>query len=260
MTLKAGQDTATKNGLVYQEMNYGGGVCNGCEYIWTFGGEVLSIVTSGKVVADSPEALAAMETYRSMVADGVAPEAVANYDETTSVPVFGEGDAVFLRDWPGTYALFGLPSKEGGYPNVKPEQVGIAPIPVAEPGMHSWSTLGGWNQFVNAQTDIQEEAVAFAQFMTTTEQQKLLGTESQLRPTRKALYEDPDVLEAIPGLELQKDIILNNSKSRPVNEYYGDMSLELAEQFNNVLTGDTSPQEAVETLQKELTSIMQQAD
>ena len=260
MALKTAQDTGTKNGFVFQGMNYEGGVCNGCEYIWTFGGEVLSNVTSGKVVVDSPEALAAMETYRSMVADGVAPEAVANYDETTSVPVFGEGDAVFLRSWPGDYALFGLPSKEGGYPNVKQEQVGIAPMPVAEPGMHSWSTLGGWNQFVNAQTDIQEEAVAFAQFMTTTEHQKLLGTESQLRPTRKALYDDPEVLKALPGLEQQKPIIFNNAKSRPVTEFYGDMSLELAEQFNNVLTGDTSPQQAVETLQKELTSIMQQAD
>ena len=260
MALKTAQDTGTKNGFVFQGMNYEGGVCNGCEYIWTHGGEVLSGVTSGKVVIDSPEGLAAMETYRSMVADGVAPEAVANYDETTSVPVFGEGDAVFMRDWPGDYALFGLPSKEGGFPNVKPEQVGIAELPVAEPGMPSYSTLGGWNMFVNAQTDLQEEAVTFAQFMTATEQEKFLALDGGLRPTRKALYEDPDLIEASPVIELAKEIIFNNAKSRPVTEFYGDMSLELAEQFNNVLTGDTSPQQAVETLQKELSSIMQQAE
>jgi multiple sugar transport system substrate-binding protein len=176
------------------------------------------------------------------------------------VPVFGEGDAVFMRDWPGDYALFGLPSKEGGYPNVKPEQVGIAELPVAEPGMPSYSTLGGWNMFVNAQTDLQEEAVTFAQFMTATEQEKFLALDGGLRPTRKALYEDPDLIEASPVIELAKEIIFNNAKSRPVTEFYGDMSLELAEQFNNVLTGDTSPQQAVETLQKELSSIMQQAE
>jgi ABC-type glycerol-3-phosphate transport system substrate-binding protein len=45
-----------------------------------------------------------------------------------------------------------------------------------------------------------------------------------------------------------------------VTQYYGDMSLEMQEQFNNALTGDTSPQQAVETLQKNLTSIMQQAE
>ena len=260
MALKTTQDTGTKNGFVFQGMNYEGGVCNGCEYIWTHGGEVLSEVTGGKVVIDSSEAVAGLETYASMVADGVAPKAVANYDETTSGPVFGGGDAVFMRDWPGTYALFGIPEKAGGYPNVKPEQVGIAPIPVAEPGMQSYSTLGGWNQFVNAATDLQEEALTFAQFMTATAQEKQLAIDGGLRPTRKALYEEPDVIEALPGIELQKEILFNNAKSRPVTEYYGDMSLELAEQFNNVVTGDTSPQQAAETLQKSLSDIMAQAD
>jgi ABC-type glycerol-3-phosphate transport system substrate-binding protein len=126
--------------------------------------------------------------------------------------------------------------------------------------MQSYSTLGGWNQFVNAATDLQEEALTFAQFMTATEQEKLLATNGGQRPTRKVLYEDPDVLEALPGIELQKDILFNNSKSRPVTEYYGDMSLELAEQFNNVVIGDTSPQQAAETLQKSLSDIMAQAD
>jgi multiple sugar transport system substrate-binding protein len=260
MALKTAKDTGTKNGFVFQGMNYEGGVCNGCEYIWTHGGEILSEVTGGKVVIDSSEAVAGLETYGSMVADGVAPKAVANYDETTSEPVFGGGDAVFLRDWPGFYGLLGIPEKDGGYPDLKPEQVGVAPIPVAEPGMHSWSTLGGWNQFVNAATDLQDEALTLAKWMTATEQEKFLATDGGLRPTRKALYEDPDVTEALPGIELQKEILFNNAKSRPVNEYYGDMSLELAEQFNNVVTGDTSPQQAAETLQKSLSDIVEQAD
>src|SRR5215213_72944 len=258
MALKTKQDTGTKNGFVFQGSNYEGGVCNGCEYIWTHGGEVLSEVTGGKVVIDSSEAVAGLETYASMVADGVAPKAVANYDETTSEPVFGAGDAVFLRDWPGFYGLLGIPAKKGGYPNLKPEQVGVAPIPVAEPGMQSYSTLGGWNQFVNAASDLQEEAVAFAKFMTATEQEKFLALDGGLRPTRKALYEDPDLIEASPVIELAKEIIFNNAKSRPVTEYYGDMSLELAEQFSNVVTGDTSPQQAAETLQQSLSDIMEE--
>ncbi len=156
--------------------------------------------------------------------------------------------------------MLGLPSEEGGYPNVKPEQVGIAPIPVAEPGMQSYSTLGGWNQFVNASTDLMEEAVTFAKFMTATEQEKFLALDGGLRPTRKALYEDPDLIEASPVIELAKEIIFNNAKSRPVTEYYGDMSLELAEQFNNVLKAEVSPQEGAGMLQESLSNIMKQAD
>jgi trehalose/maltose transport system substrate-binding protein len=97
MALKTSQDAGIPNGFVFQGANYEGGVCDALEYIRTHGGDVLSNVTSGKVIIDSPEAAAGLETYHSMIADGVAPKAVASYDETTSVPVFGNGEAVFLR-------------------------------------------------------------------------------------------------------------------------------------------------------------------
>jgi hypothetical protein len=55
-------------------------------------------------------------------------------------------------------------------------------------------------------------------------------------------------------------VLIENAKSRPVTLYYGDMSLEMAEQFNNVLKGEASPQQGAETLQKSLSSIMEQAE
>src|ERR671913_1790988 len=103
MAVKTAQDTGTKYGFLFQGKNYEGGVCNALEYIRTHGGDVLSNVTSGEVVIDSPEAAAGLETYHSMITSGVAPKAVASYTETESVPVFGNGEAVFLREWPGTY-------------------------------------------------------------------------------------------------------------------------------------------------------------
>src|ERR671912_2211727 len=101
MALKISQDKGIPNGFVFQGKNYEGGVCDGLEYIRTHGGDVLSDVTSGDVVIDSPQAEAGLETYHSMITDGVAPKTVANMDETISVPVFGNGEAVFLREWPG---------------------------------------------------------------------------------------------------------------------------------------------------------------
>ena len=66
--------------------------------------------------------------------------------------------------------------------------------------------------------------------------------------------------EATPIIGLAKEILLDNATSRPVTEYYGDMSLEMAEQFNSALKGDVSPQQAVKTLQKSLSNIMEQAE
>jgi multiple sugar transport system substrate-binding protein len=255
MALKTSKDAGIPNGFVFQGMNYEGGVCNALEYIWTHGGEVLSDVTSGKIVIDSPEAVAGLETYRSMVADGVAPGAVANYDETTSEPVFGGGESVFLRIWPSTYAALGTST----YPKVKPEMVTVSPIPVT-PGNQSYSTLGGWGFAINAATDMPDEAWAFIEFMTSEENLKWRSVNGGFIPSRRSLLEDPEVQEATPVVGLAKEVLLDNATPRPVTEFYGDMSLEMQEQFNNVLTGDTSPQEAAETLQKDLSSIMQQAD
>src|ERR687897_580956 len=77
MALKITQDTGTPNGFVFQGKNYEGGVCDALEYIRTHGGDVLSNVTSGDIVIDSPEAAAGLETYHSMITDGVAPQGVA---------------------------------------------------------------------------------------------------------------------------------------------------------------------------------------
>jgi multiple sugar transport system substrate-binding protein len=254
MALKISQDKGIPNGFVFQGKNYEGGVCDALEYIRTHGGDVLSNVTSGDVVIDSPEATAGLEMYHSMITDGVAPKAVANMDETISVPVFGNGEAVFLREWPGTYGDIA-----GGAYKIKKEQVAVSPIPV-DPGNESSSTLGGWTFMINAQTDMPDEAWEFVKFMTSYESFKYRAIEGGYISARKAILDDPAVQEAIPTVKLAKDVLLEYATSRPVTQYYGDMSLEMQEQFNNALTGDTSPQQAVETLQKNLTSIMQQAE
>jgi multiple sugar transport system substrate-binding protein len=254
MALKISQDEGIPNGFVFQGKNYEGGVCDALEYIRTHGGDVLSNVTSGKVIIDSPEATAGLETYHSMITDGVAPKAVANYDETTSVPVFGNGEAVFLREWPGTYGDIA-----GGAYKIKADQVTVSPIPVAS-GNESSSTLGGWTFMINAQSDLQDEAWEFVKFMSSYESFKFRAVNGGYISARKAILDDPAVQEAIPTVKLAKDVLLEYATSRPVTQYYGDMSLEMQEQFNNALTGDTSPQQAVETLQKSLSSIMQQAE
>jgi multiple sugar transport system substrate-binding protein len=255
MALKTKQDTGTTNGFVFQGSNYEGGVCDCLEYIWTHGGEVLSNVTSGEIVIDSPEAVAGLETYRSMVADGVAPEAVATWTEVESGQNFRNGDAVFLREWPGQLGLIADPEQS----NIKPEQVGVAAIPTA-PGEHSYSTLGGWQMLINAATDMQEEALKFAEFMTAPAQEKELALGGARQPTIKTLYDDPELQEANPIIKLAKEVLIENAKSRPVTPYYGDMSVEMAEQFNNVLKGEISPQQGAETLLKSLSSMQQQAD
>jgi multiple sugar transport system substrate-binding protein len=250
MAQKVSQDTGTQNGFVFQGSDYEGGVVDGLEYIWTHGGDVLQ--GGDKVVIDSPQAIAGLETERSMITSRVAPQAVTTYTETETDPAFMGGRAVFARNWPYMYALAGT----SDYPKVKPDMVGVAPLPAGSGGQ-SVSGLGGWNMLISALSDMQDEAWEFVKFMTGEAAQKQRALAATLLPTRKSLYEDQEILSKVPVIRLGKEAI-KRTKPRPVSPYYSDMSLKMADQFNASLKGEVSPEQAAETLQTELQQIIEQ--
>jgi multiple sugar transport system substrate-binding protein len=250
MAAKVQQDAGTKYGFVFQGDAYEGGVCNGLEYIWTHGGDVLDPSDPNKVIIDSPESAAALATERSLMSSGVTPQAVSTYTESETDPAFCSkpGDAVFARNWPYMYAYFGTK----GY--IEKNQVGVAPLPV-DPGNEIAACLGGWDMLINAQSDMQDEAWEFIKFMTAPEQMKYRAVTATVLPTRADLLTDPDIKE-IPVVA-QGAPAIQNTHPRPVSPYYSDMSLEMQEQFNASLKGEVSPEEAVATLQKDLERIIE---
>ncbi|HET6662138.1 MAG TPA: ABC transporter substrate-binding protein [Rubrobacter sp.] len=251
MAVKVAKDQKIDYGFVFQGDQYEGGVCNGLEYIWTNGGDVLDPSDPNKVIIDSPEAAAGLAIEQGIVEDGVAPQAVATYTETETDPAFLGNKAVFARNWPYMYALAGTED----YPDVKPEQIGVTPVPVT-PGNGLVSTLGGWNMLINAQTDMPDEAWEFVSWMTSEQAQRLRAIDASLLPTRPALYQDKEIRETIPVI-VEGEEALKNAKARPVSPYYSDMSLEMQEQFNGVVKGDISPEDAVASLQDSLTQIVE---
>ena len=250
MADKVKKDQGIKYGFVFQGDAYEGGVCNGLEYIWTHGGNAVDPNDPNKILIDSPEAAAGLATEASMLSSGVAPEAVSTYQEAeTDAAFFQEpGDAVFARQWPYGYAY--LDTK--GY--LKQDQVGVGPLPVDE-GYPLASCLGGWDMLINAQSDMQEEAWQFIEFMTSPEQMKFRAVRATVLPTRSALLTDPEI-EKIPVVAQGRPAI-ENTHPRPVSPYYSDMSLEMNEQFNACLKGDVSPEQAVKTLQADLERIVE---
>ncbi len=252
MALQVKQDQGTKFGFVFQGARYEGGVCDGCEYIWTHGGEVLDPNDSSRVLIGSPEAAAGLATERSMVEEGVSPQAVSIYKEDESAAAFLNGDAVFLRNWPYVYALAGDPEES----EIEAAQVGVSELPSAdgEPGN---GTVGDQPLYINATSQNQDAAWEFIRFLSDPEQQKVRALEGSYLPTRTALYNDPEVRENVPVVPLAEQA-LKNTRPRPVSPYYSDMSLEMAEQFNASLTGDITPDEATQNLQTSLEEFIQQ--
>src|SRR4028118_2337508 len=188
-----------------------------------------------------------------MVTDGVTPQAVGTYTEPESEAPFLGGDAVFCRNWPYMFALAGT----GDF--IEPDLIDVAPLPAGDGG-ESVSGLGGWNFFINAFAvqEAQDAAWEFVQYMTAPEQQKAYALGGSYLPTLTALYDDAEIREKVPVVRLGGEA-LKKTLARPVSPVYSDMSLKMAEEFNAVLGGDSEPQQAISTLQKELRGIAHQA-
>jgi multiple sugar transport system substrate-binding protein len=199
-----------------------------------------------------PEAVAGLSAYRSMVEDGVAPESVSIYGEEETDGAFLRGDAVFERCWPYVYALTSDPEAS----KIKQDQVGVSEIPSAD-GKPGNGTVGDQPFYINATSPYQDEAWEFIKFATAPEQEKFRAAKGSYLPTLTDLYSDPEVRQSVPIVPLSEEA-LQHTKPRPVSPYYSDMSLEMAEQFNVALKGEASPEEAAQTLQKELESIIEQ--
>jgi multiple sugar transport system substrate-binding protein len=250
MAKKVQADSGTSHGFVYQGAKYEGGVCNGTEYIWSHGGNIQDPEDEDTIVVDSPEAAAGLETWRATIEEGIAPQSVVTWAEPESDGAFRNGDAVFMRNWPYVYGLI-----LAGDAKIKTNQVGVAPLPADTPGGTGYSTLGGWNLFINSASTVKDQAWEFIEFMTNPENEKTFSLKGAFLPTRKALYQDPQITKKVPVIPLAADIT-DQTKPRPPSPFYGDLSLEMQEQFSSTLSGDVSPDEAVSTLQESLQGII----
>lgn len=235
-------------GFVWQGKQYEGLVCNALEYMWSAGGDVLS---GSRVVLDSPANRRALGFMQALVHhDHVSPELVTTATEEPSRRIFGSGKAVFLRNWPYAWTLF----QQADSP-VK-DNVGITVLPHF-PGHASAATLGGWQLGVNRYSRHPAEASAFVRFMASREAQKALALAYGLNPSRRALYDDPELVAAQPHLA-QLRAIFERARPRPVTPQYVRVSQVLQSEFSAVVAGLKDPQEALAAAQIQVAKILQQ--
>lgn len=211
-----------------QFKQYEGLVCNMLEFIWSNDGCVLDGKTREVLLAE-PAAVQAVTFVRDQIIGKAAPQGAINYEEPESLEVFIQGRAVFHRNWPYAWAVANNPdkSKIAG-------RVGVGMLP-AFPGHSSASTLGGWQFGISRWSSHPDEAWAFIRFMTSRDTQKRLALEAGLAPTRIAVYQDPDVQEKMPHLQLFLPAF-KKARPRPVSSLYPMISQELQRFFSRAIT------------------------
>jgi multiple sugar transport system substrate-binding protein len=216
------------------------------EYIWSNDGALL---TDGKVNAFREENVAALAFMKDLIyKHGVTPGLVRTAIEEPTRHIFGNGRAVFMRNWPYAWNIF---EKEGSPVKGK---VGVAPLPSFKGGEYG-STLGGWQLGINRFSKHQQEAEKLVEFLTSYDVQKQLALTVGYKPTRKALYNDKELKKAQPFITGLYGVF-ERARPRPVSPYYMIITQVLQPEFSSVISGSKTAEDALRSIDSQLARIL----
>ena len=224
-------------------------MCDFCEVLYGYGGNVLDPTNPKSVTVNSPEGVAALTQMVSWVGT-ISPSAVTTYKEEDARSSWQNGDSAFMRNWPYAYSLGNDPStsKVAG-------KFDIHPLLYGGSNTTGHSNIGGWQHGINAFSKNPDAAWKFIQYMISAPSQKTLATQLSLLATMKSIYTDPDVLAKVPFFGKVPQIVLNGLP-RPVSPFYPDSTQAIQLRVHGALTGQTSPSAALSALQSDLQAIV----
>jgi len=232
-------------GYVWQGDAYEGLTCDALE--WTYsngGGQIVS--PDQKITINNDKAIEIIRQAAGWVGT-ISPTGVTGMGEEDARSMWEAGNALFMRNWPYAYAL----GNQEGKPTAG--NFDVSPLPAGDSGK-SAATLGGWNLGVSKYSNHPEEAAKLAMFLAGEEVQKMRAVEGAFNPTIKSLYQDEEVLEAVPFFGSLYDVF-TNAVARPSTAtapQYNQVSELFFQAVHSVLTGESDAQTAIEYLELDL--------
>lgn len=248
--IKAGENNPNLAGYIFQAPKIEGVVCNFVNFQSGVGGEIMK---AGKIVLDSPKNREALRFMVGLVEKGVAPESVTTHNPNDDSIQFGNGNAIFMNNWPFALNKYLNPeSKVYG-------KVGITRmVGNDQPGA---SCLGGVSIGINNFSEDKDAAWEFVEYITNYEWNKQRAIRSSLLPAREAVYQDSELLEKNPAFKLLAEGA-QYLKSRPTHQtkYYIKLADRMQYHFNKAMLGMQTPEEALANAQAEMEKILAEAD
>jgi len=219
-------------GYVWQGRAYEGLTCNALEWVASHGGGSI-VAPDGAITLETPAAAAALDRAAGWVGT-ISPPGVLNHAEEDARGLFQSGRAVFMRNWPYAWAL--AQSDDSPVRG----KVGVAPLPAGPDGAPA-ATLGGAQLAVSAHSAHVEAAIDLVRHLTGGAEQKRRAIDGSFNPSRPALYEDPEVLDAVPFLADMRTV-LDAAVARPstvTGARYNQVSTAFFNGVHGVLSGQS---------------------
>lgn len=236
-------------GFVFQGRAYEGLTCDALEWLHAYRGGAI-VDENGDITVNNPQAVKALELASSWVGE-ITPEGVLNYAEEEARGVFQSGNAVFMRNWPYAWSLANSDDSP-----IK-GKVGVVALPKGGEEGQKTGTLGGWQLAVSRYSANPEIAADLVMYLTSYEEQKRRAIKASYNPTIAELYQDEEVLGAVPFFGDLYDTFTNAvaRPSRVTGEKYNRVSSAFWNAAHNVLSGRSDAQSALSALEGELNGI-----
>lgn len=230
---------ATPWGYLWQGREYEGLIANFVEVLAGYGGFWIDSETE-QVGLDQPAAIAAATFLADTIRQGISPQLVTSYSETESFNQFLDGQSLYVRNWPYLW-------KQASQSDSPLQgQVGLTPV-VAASNQSSYACRGGWGFGIAqnaAHPDAAKRAIAF--FTSATAQRQFVLNSAYL-PSRSALYTDPEIVTQYPFFPEVLNSLENHSVFRPQIPQYDEASRILQTHLWQVLVGETTAEQAMQT-------------
>ena len=119
--------------------------------------------------------------------------------------------------------------------------------------------MGGFQLAVSRYSAHPREAAELVNYLTGIHVQKRRAVQNGYLPTRPRLYDDPELLQALPQAQSLRNAGLETWVARPsavTGNAYVNVSKAYYEAVHSVLSGQRQPEEALESVNKQLVELM----
>jgi len=202
-----------------------------------------------EVGLDQPNAIEAVNFLRSTIEEGVSPPGVTTYSEEPTRRLFQNGETAFLRNWPYVYGLASESEIAG--------QFAIKPMPHA-PGSKSGACQGGWGMGIAQSTDHPDAAWRVVEYFSRAETQKKYALQTGYVPSRRDLFDDPELVEKYTYLPELLNVI-ENAVLRPPIAQYSQASDILQRYLSAAISGTMSAEAAMNAAARETRTLLKRS-
>ncbi len=229
---------AVRWGYVWQGKQYEGLPAMFVEVLKGFNGFWVNPATL-EVGLDRPETIKAIQFLQSTMREGLSPPGVTTYVEEDTRRIFQSGEAAFMRNWPYAWSLMNADDSP-----VK-GKVAIMPMVRSQSGTANGSCLGGWGLGIAKTSKHKAEALTAIRFLTSEAAQKRFILKAGYVPSRRELFNDPEVVATYNHYPALLDVV-DNAVLRPPIAQYAQASDILQRYLSAALTNQLSAETAMQ--------------